>query len=149
MAEKTLKITVTLDANLPANVKKACNIQEPGKAAVTEYNVPLGKQLIIKDIFIKASGDVGGDGNAVVVMDGEKELYKSPNISTLLISNPSRPLPPPTLVIPGGHRLGIDFINESAVGTAAVTNTFYIKVDEVEAVSKAASGLEKLKSLFS
>ena len=147
MVKKTFRVTVTLDASLPAGVRKSCNLTIPGKSAVSEYYVPKGKSLIIDDLFIKSSSDVGGDGNAIIVKDGEEDMYTSPDISTLLVSNPSRPSPP-HIVIPEQRKLSVDFINESAVGTAAVTNTFYLVVDEVEAVKAAASGLEKLKSLF-
>ncbi len=148
MVKKTFKVTITLDANLPAGVRKSCNLQLPGKSAVTEYSVPKGKMLIIKDIFIKSSGDVGGDGNAIVVLDGEKDLYYSPDISTLLVSNPSRPTPP-HIVIPEQHKFGVDFINESAVGTSAVSNTFYLVAEETEARGvRKGFGLEKLKGLF-
>ncbi len=147
--EKTFKVVVSLDANTPAGLRKSATLYLPGKSGVSEYVVPKGKMLIIKDIFIKESGDVGADGNAIIVQDGETDLYETPNISTLLVSNPSRPSTP-AIVIDEYHRLGVDFINENAVGTSAVSNTFYIKVSEVEKTSKAGFGIDlgKLKGIF-
>jgi len=145
MVEKTFVVSITLDANLPAGVRRPCTIEEIGKGKVTEYSVPKGYMLRILDVFIKDKADVGVDGAAIFVKNGRFDVGKTDPVSTLLISNPSRPrvaLP----VFYEFEKLGIDFINQTAVGADGATVTFYVKVDEspIKSARRTASALPRI-----
>jgi hypothetical protein len=131
MVEKTLIATVTVAANTPANMRQAVSFAEAGKPSVTRFTIPKGRVWVIKDVFIKASGDVTIDGVAIFVKNEVEDIAKTAPLSTLLVSNPSRPTIA-KLVYDEQTVLTIDFVNTVAQGTSATSNTFYIIVDDME-----------------
>ena len=142
-AEITAKCTVTFDANLPANSTKIVNVTiDPVIGAKTEHVVPQDRDYIITDIYIKSSGDVGADCVVKFVKNGENELLQTDPVSTLLVSNPSRPRIPP-LIFEAGSRMSLKAVNLEAIGTSAVTTTFYIKIAQREK-AKRLGILERL-----
>jgi hypothetical protein len=131
MVEKTLIATVTVAANTPANMRQTVSFGEAGKPSVTRATIPKGRVWVIKDVFIKASGDVGVDGSAIFVKDEVQDVAKTAPLSTLLVSNPSRPTIA-KLMYDEQSTLTIDYVNIAAVGASAASVTFYIIVDDME-----------------
>jgi hypothetical protein len=134
MVEKTLIATVTVAANTPANMRQAVSFGEAGKPSVTRVTIPKGRVWVIKDVFIKASGDVTIDGVAIFVKNEVEDIAKTAPLSTMLVSNPSRPTIG-RLVYDEQTTLTIDFVNTVAQGSSASSNTFYIIVDDIEKVT--------------
>jgi len=136
MVRKTLIATVTVAANTPANMRQAVSFGEVGKPTVTRATVPKGRVWIIRDVFIKDTADVGVDGTAIFVKNEIEDVAKTSPLSTLLVSNPSRP-PAPTIAYDQYETVSIDYVNIAAVGASPVTVTFYIIVDDEEKVAVA------------
>jgi len=121
-----ITLTITIPPNTPRGASVSANIQvRPGETPVTIYDIPLDRDMLIEDIFIKSSGDVALDGQLQIVRNEYDIVAETPNISTLLSSNPSRPRVPPKL-IPRGSKLAFKFLLAYDNGTSTVTNTVYV-----------------------
>jgi hypothetical protein len=125
----TVQCTVTIPANTPANASNNVTfIIDPKVGGVTSYTIPKGQTWNLIDAYIKSSDDVKADGIAKLKLNFFKDYVILPPLSTMLVSNPSRPQISPKAwdeqtVISG------EFINTVAVGASAVTNTFYLVFD--------------------
>jgi len=126
---QTLQVSATFPANAAAGtVVNADILVDPTTG--TKQNIvtiPQTQQWEVLDIFTRASGDVGVEAQASIIKNGIKTLLITDPLSSLLVSNPSRPTYPKLRFEPGS-RLQIKETNLAAVGTSAVTNIFYIKV---------------------
>jgi len=124
--ETTLKCTVTFDANLPANSVKIVNMTlDPLVGAQTVLQVPDNEAWVIEDIYVTSSPDV--DAIVDIYKNELDVVLKTDPISTLLVSNPSRPKYGKKVFEPGA-RLSMRAVNLAAIGTEAVTDTFYVKL---------------------
>jgi len=125
----TVIAQVTVPANTPANASNNISfIIDPKVGAVTQYTIPKGFRFALVDMFIKASGDVGVDGIAKLKRNFFVDYVITPPLSTMLVSNPSRPS------IAGkaweeGDVISGEYINTNAVGTNPATVTFYLVFD--------------------
>jgi hypothetical protein len=125
----TLILTQTVASSTPANTPNALTItKDPTITGVQDFVVPGTQVLVLTDFFIKATSDVNADGPAQFAKNSIRPILQTGNLTTLLISNNSRPRPispqKPLTYMPNDH-LSIFVLNSSAVGTANVTNTCY------------------------
>jgi len=124
----TVEAKVTVPANTPANASNnIIFIIDPKVGEVTQYTIPKGFRFVLVDAYIKASGDVGVDGIAKLKRNFWLDHVITPPLSTMLVSNPSRP------AIAGkawedGDIISGEFINTVAT-TEAKTNVFYLVFD--------------------
>jgi len=125
----TVEAKVSIPANTPANASNNISIIiDPKVGPVTQFTIPKGYRYVLVDAFIKSSGDVGADGIAKLKRNFYEDHVITPPLSTMLVSNPSRPM------IAGksweeGDTISGEFINTVAVGAEAKTNTFYLVFD--------------------
>ena len=125
----TVECTVSIQANTPANASNNVTfVVDPKVGGVTSYTIPKGQTWNLIDAYIKASGDVGADGIAKLKLNFFKDHVILPPLSTMLVSNPSRPQISPKTWNEGDTISG-EFVNTVAVGASAVTNKFYLVFD--------------------
>jgi hypothetical protein len=126
----TVTCSVTFDAKLPANsVKNVSLTLDPLTGPQTVLTVPKGEAWVVDDVFIKATGDVGVEAIVTLIKNDRQEVSRFGPLSTLLVSNPSRPpMPKPKPVYREGERLNLRAINLAAIGGSPVTDTFYVRL---------------------
>jgi len=126
---QTLTVSATFAASTPANTQITTSIVVDPRTGTTQnvITVPATQEWFIEDTFIRTSADVGVDAIMGFTKNGVKILALSQPLSSLLISNPSRPRLPPMFFEPNS-RLSIFEVNLTAVGASAVTNTSFIQV---------------------
>ncbi len=130
---RTIRFVVTVPANAPANSllvgSNAQVIFDDLIGPVNEVTVPIYSYMLIKDIYIKSTTDVPVDVKIQIIKDGVKFLYETAPVSTLLVSNPSRPRLFVPILFRSGQRLSIRAINLAPGQTTAQTVTVYADVD--------------------
>jgi len=125
----TVTATVTVPANTPANASNNISFTiDPKVGAVTQYTIPKGFKFNLVDAFIKASGDVGVDGIAKLKRNFFEDYVITPPLSTMLVSNPSRPAVTPKSWSEGDVISG-EYINTANVGSTPANVTFYLVFD--------------------
>lgn len=130
-SQTTLTATLVLAANTPLrSVTLASFRPESLAAAATEGTVPNNETWVVNDIWIAAAADVPAGADAIIQVEKNRRDVKaeSSELSTLLVSNPSRP----KLNVKVGFRefeiLRFRGINTAAIGAGALTDTFRIEV---------------------
>jgi hypothetical protein len=124
--ENTLTCTATFDANLPANSVKPVNMTlDPLVGAQSVLQVPMNESWVIEDIYV--TGSQTPDAIVEIYRNDLDVVAKTDPINTLLVSNPSRPRYGKKVYGPN-DRLSMRAINLAAIGTAAATITFYVKL---------------------
>jgi len=131
--EQTLAVSLSVPANTPAGTLLQADIVVNPFTGVTakEAVIPASQSWYIMDVFIRASDDVDVDAQAIFLKNGVKQLLITDPLSSLLISNPSRPRYPTVFYGPN-DRLSIFVRTLAATGSSAATITFYIKVRVVD-----------------
>ena len=126
----TVVCEATFKANLPANMIVPVNLTlDPQAGAQTTLTVPQGEAWVVDDVFIKDTADVGVESIAILVKNDRDEISRFGPLSTLLVSNPSRPpMPKPKPVYRSGDRLSMKAVNLAAIGTSDVTVKFYMRL---------------------
>lgn len=120
--------TLSIPASAPANstliASLLTNAQYGSSGAVNVYQVPKGFSLIIEDIYVNSSPAV--DAQLEIRKNDITVMARTDPLSTMLVSNPSRPKISP-LVYEEGDRLSIAGVTLAAGGSSASTDTFYVK----------------------
>jgi hypothetical protein len=133
---RTFRFVITVPANAPANsllVGDNARVEvDPLVGPQREVVVPMNEIWVIKDVYVRSSGDVPVDCIVAFVKNGRKELQWTPPLSALNVANPARPRVDPML-FEGDSRLSIRAVNLAAGGNAAQTVVFYADVDVYEA----------------
>jgi len=125
----TVIATVTVPANTPANASNNISfVIDPKVGPTTQYTIPKGFRFNLVDAFIKASGDVGVDGIAKLKRNFFEDYVITPPLSTMLVSNPSRPAIT-SKSWNEGEVISGEYINTAAVGSSAASVTFYLVFD--------------------
>jgi hypothetical protein len=129
MYTKTIKFQVTIPASQPANSllvgSNAQIIENPLVGALNEFPIPSTETWVIKDIYVAQSPAIDVQ---IKIKKNRKYMLETPPVSSLLVSNPSRPRLPALLYEPNA-RLSIEAINLAAGGTSATTVTVQADVD--------------------
>ncbi|MEM4976161.1 MAG: hypothetical protein QXT64_02430 [Desulfurococcaceae archaeon] len=130
MVPETWIFKASIPANQAANSILVAQAQrDPLVGFQSEVQLNIKESVVLDDIYIRSSADVGTDGVFIVEVDGERQLV-TPPVSTLLVSNPQRPRPlaKKKIVLGKGSRLTLKFINLAAGGASATTTTAYVDV---------------------
>jgi len=123
--ESTFIIQASFAANLPANNKVAATVLlDPALGAQSVVTIPASEAWVLIDLFVSSSQSVDA------ILEFKKNLtqsvLKTSPVNTLLVSNPSRPVPAPILYEPQSL-MTIEATNLSAIGASPVTITVYAK----------------------
>jgi hypothetical protein len=126
---KSIKFQVTIPASQPANSllvgSNAQIIENPIVGPVNEFPIPSTETWIVKDIYVTQSPAVDVQ---IKIKKNRKYLLETPPVSSLLVSNPSRPKLPALLFEPNS-RLSIEAINLAVGQSTAQTVTVQADVD--------------------
>jgi hypothetical protein len=129
MYTKSIKFQVTIPASQPANSllvgSNAQIIENPLVGAVNEFPIPTRELWVIKDIYVTQSPAIDVQ---IKVKKNRKYMLETPPVSSLLVSNPSRPKLP-ALLYEGNDRLAIEAINLATGGASATTVIVQADVD--------------------
>jgi hypothetical protein len=121
----TFILTATVPANSPAGTRATINFQEdPSQAAVSVFQIPLDRSLVIEDIYVTATQGV--DGVLLIHKNGDRLVSQTPPINSMLVSNPSRARVQP-FVLNSGDRLSALYVTMAATGASAVNITVIAK----------------------
>lgn len=124
---KTIKLAITIPAGASAGtVLNATITDDPSVGAVNEVQIPITETWYITDIYVKSAPSV--DIQLTFVKNRRRELYRTPPVSALVQSNPSRP-EPPVMMYQAGEILSVKATTlEANSGTSAVTVEVFVDV---------------------
>ncbi|MEM4619688.1 MAG: hypothetical protein QW607_05690 [Desulfurococcaceae archaeon] len=124
--EQTLICKATFSANLPANSIVPVNfIIDPQKGDEPVLTPAMNESIVIDDIYVTTSPGV--DCIVQLIKNEYETICVTDPLSTLSVTNPARPRYAKKVINPL-ERLSAKAINLSAVGSTAVTVTFYMKI---------------------
>jgi len=126
---KSIKFQITIPASQSANSllvgSNAQVIENPLVGALNEFVIPSTETWVIKDIYVTQSPTVDVQ---LKIKKNRKYMLETPPVSSLLVSNPSRPKLPALLYEPNS-KLSVEAINLSAGQSTSQTVTVQADVD--------------------
>jgi len=127
------RVWVKAEVSIPASQAEDSSLNisftiDPKVGSVTSYTIPKGETWTLVDAFIKDASDVGTDGIAKLKKNFFTDWVVTPNVSTLLVSNPTRPAIARKSWNEGDTLSG-EFVNTVAGGSSATTTVFYLVFD--------------------
>ena len=132
-----LTCTAAFAANAPIATVISANMQtSPTVAAVTELQVPLTENWIATDVYILAAGGAGAPTviDPVISMDKNRgrQLVQTPPLSSMLITNNTRPrFSPQPIGFEGGSIIRMFATSTVLNGGAISTATYYVAISIV------------------
>jgi len=128
--------TIEVQYNIPASAPSESQI--PGTfvdlssgTSQGQLQVPTTQEWVIIDIYNRGSADVGVDAVATFTKNSVNNVLTTDPVSSLNISNPSRPTYPPVQMSPGTI-LTSKITTLSANGTSAVQDNLFLKVKIID-----------------
>jgi len=133
----TYDISVEIQASVPgsANPLTVVNAQilDPtSNTFVSLEVVPATQRWYIYDVYTRSSSDVSVDGQLVFIKNNVKVLFRTPPLSALIVTNPSRPAIPVMEFAPN-DRLNLQLVTIAAnSSTSAVTDTAFFRARVID-----------------
>jgi len=128
--------TIEVQYNIPASAPSESQI--PGTfvdlssgTSQGQLQVPTTQEWVIIDIYNRGSADVGVDAVATFTKNSVNNVLTTDPVSSLNISNPSRPTYPPVQMSPGTI-LTSKITTLSANGTSAVQDNLFLKIKIID-----------------
>jgi len=128
--------TIEVQYNIPASAPSESQI--PGTfvdlssgTSQGQLQVPTTQEWVIIDIYNRGSADVGVDAVATFTKNSVNNVLTTDPVSSLNISNPSRPTYPPVQMSPGTI-LTSKITTLAANGTSAVQDNLFLKVKIID-----------------
>jgi hypothetical protein len=132
-----LQCVATYAANAPIATVQACTMQtSPTVAVVNEMQVPLTENWIATDVYILLATAIAPTAavNPVVSMDKNRgrQLVQTPPLSSMLITNNTRPrFSPQPIGFEGGSIIRM-FATSTGLNAGAITTaTFFVAISIV------------------
>jgi len=123
--ERTIVITATFPANLPANQRVYATMQvDPALPATGQLQVPVNEAWVLEDLFVSTSQTP--DTILEFFKNLTESVFRSAPINGLIVTNPARPIPKP-VVFEGASIITVTAQNLAAIGASAATVTAYAK----------------------
>ena len=132
-----LTCTAAFAAAAPVATVITANMQtSPTVATVTELQVPLTENWIATDVYILAAGGAGAPTviDPVISMDKNRgrQLVQTPPLSSMLITNNTRPrFSPQPIGFEGGSIIRMFATSTVLNGGAVSTATYYVAISIV------------------
>tara|TARA_R110002110_G_scaffold270579_1_gene486149 strand:+ start:22 stop:447 length:426 start_codon:yes stop_codon:yes gene_type:complete len=132
-----LTCTAAFAAAAPVATVISANMQtSPTVTAVTELQVPLTENWIATDVYILAAGGAGAPTviDPVISMDKNRgrQLVQTPPLSSMLITNNTRPrFSPQPIGFEGGSIIRMFATSTVLNGGAVSTATYYVAISIV------------------
>lgn len=130
MGNSNITIRAVVPADTPAGSTIPCELQtSPEVAAVNILNVPFGQEWIVNDVYVTREQDAGtSDPQIRFIKNQNITIGQTGNLSTRLVSNPSRPELKPKMGFREGSQMQA-FIITTRVVTTQETITAYAEID--------------------
>ena len=133
----TYDISIEVQASVPAGTQPltALNAQILDPTSNTFVNlevIPATQRWYIYDVYIRSSSDVPVDGQLVFIKNNVKVLFRTPQLSALIVTNPSRPAIP-IMEFGPNDRLNIQLVTLAAnTGSSAVTDVAFFRARVID-----------------
>jgi len=132
MYMKTVQIQYSVAASAPAGSQVPGTFSDLSSGTTQgQLQVPVNQEWTIIDVYNRGSADVGVDSVATFTKNSVSNVLTTDPVSSLNISNPSRPTYPP-ISMPPGTILTSKITTLTANGTSAVTNNLFIKIKIID-----------------
>lgn len=129
---RTLQVSFNIAASAPAGSIIGGTITDLQNGTSGAYiQVPTTQSWTIVDIYDRGSGDVPVDGVVTLTTNSLTNVLTTDPISSLNISNPSRPHYQPLELRPG-TTLTAKLLTLVANGTSAATDNIFLKIQVVD-----------------
>ena len=124
----TIEVQVSIPGSAVALTPVNAQILDPtSNTFVNVETIPATQTWLVYDVFTRSSSDVAVDGQLVFIKNNVKVLFRTPPLSSLIVTNPSRPAIVPMLFGPN-DRLNLQLVTIAAnTSTAAVTDTAFFR----------------------
>ena len=132
MYMKTIQIQYSVAASAPAESQVPGNFVDLASGTTQgQLQVPVNQEWTIIDVYNRGPSDVGVDAVATFTKNSVSNVLTTDPVSSLNISNPSRPTYPP-ISMPPGTILTSKITTLAANGTAAVVDNLFIKIKIID-----------------
>ena len=127
----TYDISIQVQASIPGSATALttvnANILDPtSNTFVSVEVIPATQRWYIYDVFTRSSSDVAVDGQLVFIKNNVKVLFRTPPLSSLIVTNPSRPAIP-VMEFGPNDRLNIQLVTivNNTSSSAVIDNAFF------------------------
>ena len=133
----TYDISIEVQASIPGSAQPLtpvnAQILDPtSNTFVSVEVVPSTQRWYIYDVYTRTSSDVAVDGQLVFIKNNVKVLFRTPPLSALIVTNPSRPAIPMMEFAPN-DRLNLQLVTiASNASTTAVTDTAFFRARVID-----------------
>ena len=133
----TYDISIEVQASIPgsASALTVVNAQILDPTSNTFVNlevVPATQRWYIYDVYTRSSSDVAVDGQLVFIKNNVKTLFRTPPLSALIATNPSRPAIP-VMEFGPNDRLNIQLVTiASNSSSSAVTDIAFFRARVID-----------------
>jgi len=132
MYMKTVEVQYSVPASAPAESQvPGVFVDLSSGTSQGQLQVPTNQEWVIIDIYNRGSQDVGVDAVATLTKNSVSNVLTTDPISSLNISNPSRPTYPPIQMAPGTI-LTSKITTLNANGTSAVQDNIFLKIKIID-----------------
>jgi hypothetical protein len=132
MYMKTVEVQYSIPASAPSESQvPGVFIDLSSGTSQGQLQVPVNQEWVVIDIYNRGSQDVGVDAVATLTKNSVSNVLTTDPISSLNISNPSRPTYPPIQMAPGTI-LTSKITTLNANGTSAATDNIFLKIKIID-----------------
>ncbi|ASO67393.1 structural protein c137 [Metallosphaera turreted icosahedral virus] len=129
---KTIEIQYSIPASAPSESQvPGVFIDLSSGTSQGQLQVPVNQEWVIIDVYNRGSQDVGVDAVATFTKNSVSNVLTTDPVSSLNISNPSRPTYPPIQMAPGTI-LTSKVTTLTSNGTSAAVDNLFIKVKIID-----------------
>jgi len=132
MYMKTVEVQYSIPASAPAESQvPGTFIDLSSGTSQGQLQVPVNQEWVVIDIYNRGSQDVGVDAVATLTKNSVSNVLTTDPVSSLNISNPSRPTYPPIQMAPGTI-LTSKITTLNANGTSAAIDNIFLKIKIID-----------------
>ena len=132
MYMKTVEVQYSIPASAPSESQvPGVFIDLSSGTSQGQLQVPVNQEWVVIDIYNRGSQDVGVDAVATLTKNSVSNVLTTDPISSLNISNPSRPTYPPIQMVPGTI-LTSKITTLNANGTSAAVDNVFLKIKIID-----------------
>jgi len=129
----SIEVQASISAGTQALTPVNAQILDPTSNTFVNVEViPATQRWYIYDVYIRSSSDVAIDGQLVFIKNNVKVLFRTPPLSALIVTNPSRPAIP-IMEFGPNDRLNIQLVTLAAnTGSSAVTDIAFFRARVID-----------------
>jgi len=133
----TYDISLQVQASIPGSasaltVVNAQILDPTSNTFVSVEVIPSTQRWYVYDVYTRSSSDVAVDGQLVFIKNNVKVLFRTPPLSALIVTNPSRPAIP-IMEFGPNDRLNLQLVTiANNTSTSAVTDTAFFRARVID-----------------